>query len=44
MVTRRTFIAAALAVPVMPLARAMAQAVKEQAKHLISYSCRPPTV
>jgi hypothetical protein len=31
-VIRRTFIAAALAVPVMPLARAMAQAVKEQAK------------
>ena len=32
MVTRRTFIAAALAAPVMPLGSALAQAVKEPAK------------
>ena len=32
MVTRRTFIAAALAIPVMPLGSVMAQAVKEEAK------------
>jgi hypothetical protein len=32
MITRRTFVAAALAAPVVPLASAMAQAVKEPAK------------
>jgi hypothetical protein len=32
MITRRTFIAAALATPMMPLGSAMAQGVKEQAK------------
>ena len=32
MITRRTFIAAALAAPVLPLGSAMAQAVKEPAK------------